>query len=204
MAHVTLDLDKELDFFSKWKVTPTELFFVQMILLCQEGSDETELPKRFFTLCRQQGWPIPQMIEGLKAKGIILKSYTIPDQWEVDLLNIPLSKNFTKEVFKNSQDMYKELVEHYPSTIWVNGVANEAIRFKSSYKFASVDDLAIFYGKSIRWNPTTHSDIIDLIDRGKESGYNFCNITDFIAGKQWEALERWLEENERGSNIRQL
>ena len=95
-----MNLDNELCILERYKLTPTELFTVQLILLAKEEGEYKWL-QRFAQI--QKLRPI---IESLQEKGIILKSYKIPNEGEKLIVeDIPFNQNFQKQSFRASFDM---------------------------------------------------------------------------------------------------
>ena len=74
---------------------------------------------------------------------------------------------FVKDFYKCSFELGKELFEIYPMFGIING---ETVGIRSvSKKFDSLEDFYRFYGKSIRWNPDKHKEILELVEWAKEN-----------------------------------
>ena len=185
-------LDNELCVLERYKLTPTELFTVQLILLAKEEGEYKWL-QRFAQI--QKLRPI---IESLREKGIILKSYKIPKEGEKLIVeDIPFNQNFQKQYFRASFDMGQELFETYPQFLTINGVCYNARRI--SKKYDSLEDAFAKYAKAIKYKDDIHQEIIDNIKWGIDNGYNFTTLDDFIADRSWTALEAY--KNGNGINI---
>lgn len=187
-----MNLDNELCILERYKLTPTELFTIQVILLAKEEG-EYEWLQRFAQI--QKLRPI---IESLQEKGIILKSYKIPKEGEKLVVeDIPFNQNFQKQYFRASFEMGQELFETYPQFLTINGVCYNARRV--SKKFDSLEEAFAKYAKAIKYKDNIHQQIIDNIKWGIDNGYNFTTLDDFIADNSWTALEAYRNGN--GINI---
>ncbi len=187
-----MNLDNELCILERYKLTPTELFTVQVILLAKEEGEYKWL-QRFAQI--QKLRPI---IESLRGKGIILKSYKIPNEGEKLIVeDIPFNQNFQKQYFRASFDMGQELFETYPQFLTINGVCYNARRI--SKKYDSLEDAFAKYAKAINYKDEIHQQIIENIKWGIDNGYNFTTLDDFIADRSWTALEAYRNGN--GINI---
>ena len=185
-------LDNELCILERYKLTPTELFAIQVILLAKEEGEYKWL-QRFAQI--QKLRPI---IESLREKGIILKSYKIPKEGEKLIVeDIPFNQNFQKQYFRASFDMGQELFETYPQFLTINGVCYNARRI--SKKYDSLEDAFAKYAKAINYKDEIHQQIIKNIKWGIDNGYNFTTLDDFIADRSWTALEAY--KNGNGINI---
>ena len=187
-----MNLDNELCLLERYKLTPTELFTIQVILLAKEEG-EYEWLQRYAQI--QKLRPI---IESLQEKGIILKSYKIPKEGEKLIIeDIPFNQNFQKQYFRASFEMGKELFETYPQFLTINGVCYNARRV--SKKFDSLEQAFAKYAKAIKYKDDIHQQVIDNIKWGIDNGYNFTTLDDFIADNSWIALEAYRNGN--GINI---
>lgn len=185
-------LDNELCILERYKLTPTELFAIQVILLAKEEREYKWL-QRFAQI--QKLRPI---IESLREKGIILKSYKIPKEGEKLIVeDIPFNQNFQKQYFRASFDMGQELFETYPQFLTINGVCYNARRI--SKKYDSLEDAFTKYAKAINYKDEIHQQVIENIKWGIDNGYNFTTLDDFIADRSWTALEAYRNGN--GINV---
>lgn len=165
----------------RYKLTPTELFAIKVILLAQEEG-EYEWIQRF-----AQVQSIRPIIEELQNKEIILKSWKIPPSGsKLDIEDIPFNKNFIKQFFRASFEMGRELFEVYPQTTSVKGQIFNLRRI--SKKFDSLEDAFARYAKYIRYKEETHKQILDLIKWGIENGYTFTTLDSFIVDQDWNNL----------------
>ena len=142
----TISLEEELSILEKYRLTPTELFSIQTILLAQDN--ESDFLIRFNNILTLIDIKFRNILISLQNKGIILKSYSIPDEGSsLNLEEIPFNKGFIKNFYKSSFELGKELFDTYPmfGEIGANVIP---LRGVAKY-FQSLEDFYKFYGKSI-------------------------------------------------------
>jgi len=182
-----LEIEQQLIFCEKYGINPSELLLLEIILLAQED-DEPELVQLYFKSRMCARGNTIDLLQGLKDAGVILASYKIPQKGEkFDIFSVPINKNLVKDFHKSSFEMGVELFETYPVSTVVNGAEYKLRRI--SKKFDSLEDAYRAYGKAIKWKPEIHNKVIELIKAGKEGGYNFTNLGDFIVDHDWLNME---------------
>lgn len=187
----------------RYKLTPDELLFIKMIFLAREGTDGKDLVKRYFALPESIRMNAISLLTILQNKQIITKEYKVPEPGGVfKPYEVTFNKNFEKSLFRNSYEMGKELFDHYPLSTIVNGLEYKLRRV--SKKFNSLEQAFFHYGKYINWNAEKHRQIIDLVEAGKLSGYQFSTLDSFIVDNDWINLEALNDSGQLTSNIRML
>lgn len=182
-----LDLAQQLAWCKSFDITPTELLLFEVLLLLQEN-DDPELVKFYFELSENARGSFRESLIKLQEAGLVNKSYKIPEKGTtVNPYDIPLNKVKSKQFYKNSFELGKELYENYPLSTVVNGIEYKLRRI--SKKFNSLEDAYMRYGKAIGWNPEKHERILELIKQGVENNYNFTTLDDFIVDNDWLNLE---------------
>lgn len=177
-----LNLNNELCLLEKYKLTPTELFTVKVILLAKEDG-EYEWIQRFAQVVK-----LRSVLENLQNKGIILKSWKLPKEGtQLVIENIPFNQNFQKQFFRASFEMGEELFNTYPQSTIVNGAVFNLRRI--SRKFDSLEDAFSKYAKYIHNSPEEHQEVLDLIRWGIDNGYNFTTLDSFIVDNSWKAIK---------------
>ena len=73
-------MDEQLNLLEKYYLTPTELFTIQTILLSKDG--DSEYIFRFAGILTKCGSSLRDVLISLQNKGIIIKSYKIPNKGE--------------------------------------------------------------------------------------------------------------------------
>lgn len=124
----------------------------------------------------------------LQDKGIILKSYKIPNEGETfDPYSIPFSKIFLKTLYKGSFELGKELFMEYPQMTTING--NVVTLRGVSKHFNSLEDCYFRYGKSIGWNEDRHNRIIELVKWAKDKDLIKQSLSSFVINNAWLDIE---------------
>ena len=132
------------------------------------------------------------IIESLQEKGIILKSYKIPNEGEKLIVeDIPFNQNFQKQYFRASFDMGQELFEIYPQSCIVNNQYFNLRRI--SKKFDSLEQAFNRYGKYINNNPDKHKEVLELIRWGIDNNYSFTTLDSFIVNMDWNNIKNMKE-----------
>ena len=182
-----LEIEQQLAFCEKYSINPSELLLLEIILLAQED-DDPELVQSYFSSRMCARGSTIDLLQGLQDAGVILKTYKIPEKGQkFDIFAVPINKNLVKDFHKSSFEMGEELFENYPLSTVVNGLEYKLRRI--SKKFNSLEDAYRAYGKAIRWKPEAHAKVLELIKQGKENGYQFTNLGDFIVDRDWLNME---------------
>jgi len=192
VEHFKFNIDNELALLERYKLEPTELFTVKVILLAKEEG-EYEWLQRFAQIVN-----LRKIIVSLQEKGIILKSWKLPKEGSRLIIEeVPFNQNFQKQFFRASFEMGEELFEVYPQSTYVNGSLYNLKRV--SKHFDSLEQAFLKYSKYIKNNPDTHQHIIELIQWGIDNGYNFSTLDSFIIDNSWLAIEAM--KNGEGINV---
>ena len=187
-----LTLENELCLLEKYKLTPTELFTIKLILLAKEDG-EYEWLQRYVQIIK-----LRDILVSLQEKGIILKSWKLPKEGQQLIVeDITFNQNFQKQYFRASFEMGEELFNVYPQSTIVNGQIYNLKRV--SRKFDSLEDAFAKYAKYIHNNPEIHQEVIELVKWGIDNGYNFTTLDSFIVDNSWMAIKAMKEGN--GINV---
>lgn len=177
---------EELGIMEQYRLTPSEYFVVKLIFMIQEGYEESYL-LRYLKLNKDT---FRNDLVSLQDKGVILKSWKIPEKGsKFDPLEIPLNKNFFKNMFKSSLELGKQLFDAYPMFVNINGFTYSLRSFAK--KFDTIEDFFRFYGKTIRWDLDLHNKILDLIKWEQDNNIGFLKMTicNFVIENKWNELE---------------
>lgn len=182
MEHFKFNIDNELALLERYKLEPTELFAVKVILLAKEEG-EYEWLQRF-----AQTVNLRKIIVSLQEKGIILKNWKLPKEGSRLIIEeVPFNQNFQKQFFRASFEMGEELFYTYPQSCIVQGTVFN-LRTVSKH-FDSLEQAFQRYAKNIKNNPELHQQIIDDIKWGVENQYNgFTTLDRFIIDRGHEHL----------------
>jgi hypothetical protein len=187
-----LTLENELCLLEKYKLTPTELFTIKLILLAKEDGEYKWL-QRYVQIIK-----LRDILVSLQEKGIILKSWKLPKEGQQLIVeDITFNQNFQKQYFRASFEMGEELFNVYPQSTIVNGQIYNLKRV--SRKFDSLEDAFAKYAKYIHNNQEVHQEVIELVKWGIDNGYNFTTLDSFIVDNSWMAIKAMKEGN--GINV---
>ena len=178
-----------------YKLNPTELFTIKVILLAQDG--EYEFLQQFNELLNGQ---LRLILENIKSKEVIVKSYKIPKEGQQFIVeDVRFNQNFLKRYYRSAFEMGEELFYTYPQSCTVQGQVFN-LRTVSKH-FDSLEQAFQKYAKSIKNNPKIHQEIIDNIKWGIENGYNFTTLDRFIIDRGGEALKAFKEGDSININL---
>ena len=178
-------IDDELLLLKQENLTPNELFLIKILIGAQDCSKGTREFDKYYNTSNEIRAAIKATFESLKAKGIIHKSYTYPENIsEFNVLDVPFNKNFSKRYGKDSTILGNELQGVYPTFTCVNG--QYFIINSISKKFNSPEDAWYAYGKAIHWDVETHHEIINLIQENPD--FSYPRLDSFIIDKLWEKM----------------
>lgn len=187
MKNLTLTLEEEVSILDKYRLVPTELFLIRVLLILQDDGDE-DLFLRYIKTLKQAGINLRNILITLQEKEILLKSCKIAKEGEeFDPYSLQLNKNFVKNLYKCSFTLGKELFEEYPAFAVINN-SYTSLRGVSKH-FKSLEDAYIKYGKSIKWNPEIHKEIIELVKWAKENNMLNMSLGSFIVNNGWHDLK---------------
>lgn len=191
LKNLTLTLEEEVSILDKYRLVPTELFLIRVLLILQDENDE-ELFARYIKTLRQSGINLRNILISLQEKEIILKSCKIVKEGEeFNPYSLQLNKNFIKNLYKCSFELGKELFEEYPAFTVINN-SYTALRGVSKH-FNSLEDCFVKYGKSIKWNPEIHKEIIELVKWGKEHNMINQSLSSFVVNNGWHDLKAIMD-----------
>ena len=180
-------MEAEVSLLDKYRLVPTELFLIRVLLLLQDDNNE-ELFLNYIKVLKQAGINLRNILLSLQEKEILLKSCKIVKEGEeFDPYSLQLNKNFIKNLYKCSFELGKELFEEYPAFAIINN-SYTSLRGVSKH-FNSLEDAYIKYGKSIKWNPEIHKEIIELVKWAKEHNMLNMSLGSFIVNNGWYDLK---------------
>lgn len=181
MHKFELSLERELDFMIKYGLTADELYLIKLIFLAQDGHDEYLV--KFFRE-GSLGLPILDLLTSLQQKGVINKSYTIPQKGEVfEPIDVEFNKQVLKGFLQHSEDLGMELFNSYPAMTVINGKTFSLRNIAKFYK--TFDEFCFAYGKEIKFDPDKHQEILDILEWAKENNLVHSGIGDFIISRKW-------------------
>ena len=166
-----------------YRVNPTELYVIKVILLAQDG--DYEYLQQLNDILNGQ---LRLLLESIQSKGLILKSYKIPKEGTIFVPeDVQFNQNFLKKYYRSAFEMGEELFYTYPQSAVVQGTVYN-LRSVSK-RFDSLEQAFQKYAKSIKNDPELHQQIIDDIKWGIEEQYNgFTTLDRFIIDRGYESL----------------
>jgi hypothetical protein len=194
VKYLNHNLDNELILMRDYKLNPTELFVIKIILLAQDG--EYEYLQQFNEILNGQ---LRLLLESLQSKGIIIKAYKIPKEGTSFIPeDVQFNQNFLKKYYRSAYEMGEELFNTYPQSAIVGGVVYN-LRSVSK-RFDSLETAFQKYAKIIKNNPELHQQILDDIRWGIENEYQgFTTLDRFIIDRGYEFLHSMRQG--KGTNL---
>ena len=194
MRNLTLTLEEEIALLHKYNLNSNELLVLRCIVMLQEEKQEL-LFQSLMAMLNNNNLDLRSILLSLQNKGIILKSYKIPEKGQsFDPYSIQLNKNFVKQLYKSSFELGKELFDSYPQMTYINGSA-VMLRGVSKH-FNSLEDCYFKYAKSIGFNIDKHNEIIELVNWAKESNILNKSLGAFVVDNSWLDLQSLREGND--------
>lgn len=187
MKNLTLNLEEEIILLKKYNISCNELMFIRSLLILQEDGKE-EIFRDYLDSLHLCHISIKELLKSIQEKGIILKSFNIPEEGEIfDPYSIPINKVFIRNLYKGSFEIGKELFDTYPQ---FGNIQGNVVGLRSiSKKFDSLEDAYFKYGKSINWNIDKHNYIIELLKWANENNIINYTLASFIVDQRWLELE---------------
>jgi predicted transcriptional regulator len=199
MTNENWSLDNELNLMIKYELSDQELMIIKLIFLAQENRKDY-LIKYFSNKDRSI---LREILVKLQEKGIILKSYKIPNKGETFIPeDVEFNKNFIKSWLQHSGDLGMELFYKYPSFTIING---RSYSIKNITKvFKSLEDFCFAYGKTIKFNQEKHEEIMELLEYAKSTNCINYNICEFIISQKWNEIQYLKDGGENMFNTSEL
>lgn len=199
MKNLTLTLEEEIALLDRYGLNSTELLVVRILLILQDENNE-ELFYKLITMLKNNNIQLREVLKSLQDKEILLKSWKLPVLGtKFDPYSIPINKNFTKNLYKSSFEMGKELFEAYPQWVSIN---NNVVSLRGvSRHFNSLEDCYFKYGKAIGWNIEKHQEIIELVTWAKENNVLSKSLGSFVVDQGWHDLQALKEGSGMNTNL---
>lgn len=186
MEKLSLTIENELAVIEKYHLTAEEWLIIRLLFLASAEENHKEYLVRYLSTPYKQD--LRDTLLSLQNKGVILKSYKIPNRGEsFDPSDVEFNKLFLNNYFKYSSELGSELFDNYPVSMIINGVTH-MLRTPGK-KFKDLEDLKFSYGKAIRHNPDTHKKVMSLLNWGKERNLINMGMAEFVSAQAWLSLE---------------
>lgn len=165
-----LSLNEEIELYLATGLDPNELFVLRLLFLAK-GGDSSYL----MNYVSNSKIELRQVLLSLQHKGVINKSYHIPDKGEsFNPDDVPFSKVFLKSYIRETHELGKELFEKYPEFMNINGRLC-SIKNITKANFYNFEDFFNYYAKTIKLSGSTHEYIMEQLEFGIEN--NLINYT---------------------------
>lgn len=189
MEKLSLTIDNELALMEKYQISPNEWFLIKLLFLANEEYFP-EYIFRFLAIPAEMRGDVREQLVSLQDKGIILKSYKIPQRGEQFYPeDVEFNKAFLRTYFKSSYELGEELWNEYPFSTTINGVPYTLKNIAKKYD--SIEDFFRAYGKAIHYDETKHKHIIELLKWARDNTSYVCfNICEFVISRKWEEIEK--------------
>lgn len=184
MKNLELSIDREIEFMLKYDLSADELFVIRVIFYAQD--EHAEYLSKYFT--NSKAIDLRSTLLSLQAKGIINKSYIVPDTGEqFNPRDVDFNQNVVNQYLRHSQELGLELFMAYPAFTTINGKTFSLRNITKLYK--NLDEMCFAYGKSINFAPLKHQEVMELLEWAKDTNNIRSGICDFIESRQWMTLK---------------
>lgn len=183
-----LSLNEEIELYLATGLDPNELFVLRLLFLAR-GGDSSYL----LNYVSNSKIELRQVLLSLQHKGVINKSYHIPDKGESFNPNdVPFSKVFLKSYIRETHELGKELFEKYPEFMNIGGKLC-SIKNITKANFYNFEDFFNYYAKTIKLSGVTHEYIMNQLDFAIENNLINFTILEFVASRKWNAIAQLRE-----------
>lgn len=118
-----LDFSQQLDLMEKYNLNAEEVFALELLFLASIDEGHPEFLGRYCSISKRINVSVRDLIISLQKKGIINKSFKIPNVGErLDPETIDFNKVFLRNYRKFSGELGAEFFREYPSIAIINGV----------------------------------------------------------------------------------
>lgn len=176
-----MSLERELEFMIKYQLNAEEYYVVKLIFLAQESKGKYIMD--YYSQIKQEN-KLRDILSKLREKGIINKTYKIPTEGSsFEPKDVDFNKTLIKSYFQHSNELGMELFMAYPSFVNING---KSCSLKNITKqFRDLDDFCFSYGKSIKFDPIVHKEVMELLQYAKEQSLIHYGILEWIGSMKW-------------------
>ena len=189
-----ITLNGELEIANHYGLSIEEVYIIQLLFLASQEENHDEYLLMYYSkVSKIKRTPLKELLMSLQEKGIIKKSYKIPEG-RFDPEGIDFNENFLKRYLKYSGYLGKELLEAYPNYINISGRTYDISNYAK--KFNSEEDFYFAYGKAVGWKQEEHEKVLEILKWASESEkVSLGNICDFVISKQWTRLKEAKDNN---------
>lgn len=190
-----MKLDTILNIMTKYKLTAEELLLIYLTFIAQTENGNPEEHRVYFRRWYEGGGKerLRSLFDSLKSKGIIKKNYN-PDSYDPD--EIEFNQNFIKQYFKLTGELGQELMDAYPTTLYING---KSVSLKNiSKKFRDLPEFYFWYASTIGHSISKHREVIDILEWAKINDLIHIPIVEFVASCKWNEFREMRSKGVQG------
>ena len=190
-----MKLDTILNIITKYKLTAEELLLIYLTFIAQTENGNPEEHRVYFRRWYEGGGKerLRSLFDSLKSKGIIKKNYN-PDSYDPD--EIEFNQNFIKQYFKLTGELGQELMDAYPTTLYING---KSVSLKNiSKKFRDLPEFYFWYASTIGHSISKHREVIDILEWAKINDLIHIPIVEFVASCKWNEFREMKSKGVQG------
>lgn len=190
-----MKLDTILNIMTKYKLTAEELLLIYLTFIAQTENGNPEEHRVYFRRWYEGGGKerLRSLFDSLKSKGIIKKNYN-PDSYDPD--EIEFNQNFIKQYFKLTGELGQELMDAYPTTLYING---KTVSLKNiSKKFRDLPEFYFWYASTIGHSISKHREVIDILEWAKINDLIHIPIVEFVASCKWNEFREMRSKGVQG------
>lgn len=190
-----MDLNTLLNIMSKYHLTADEVLLIYLTFIAQTENGNPEEHRVYFRKWYEGGGKerLRSLFDSLKLKGIIKKNYN-PDSYDPD--EIEFNQNFIKQYFKLTGELGQELMDAYPTTLYING-KNVSLK-NISKKFRDLPEFYFWYASTIGHSISKHREIIDILEWAKINDLIHIPIVEFVASCKWNEFKEMKTKGVQG------
>lgn len=190
-----MQLDTILNIMTKYRLTAEELLLIYLTFIAQTENGNPEEHRGYFRKWYEGGGKerLRSLFDSLRLKGIIKKNYN-PDSYDPD--EIEFNQNFIKQYFKLTGELGQELLDAYPSTLYING-KNVSLK-NISKKFRDLPEFYFWYSSTIGHSISKHREIIDILEWAKINDLVHIPIVEFVASCKWNEFKEMKTKGVQG------
>lgn len=190
-----MKLDTILNIMIKYKLTADELLLIYLTFIAQTENGNPDENRVYFKKWYDGGGKerLRTLFNSLKEKGIIKKNYN-PECYDPD--EIEFNQNFIKQYFKLTGELGQELMNAYPTTLYLNG---KTVSLKNiSKRFRDLPEFYFWYASSIGHSINKHRDILQILQWAKMNDLIHIPIIEFVASCKWDEFQEMKNNGLQG------
>lgn len=190
-----MELDTILNIMTKYQLTAEEVLLIYLTFISQTENGNPEEHRVYFRKWYEGGGKerLRALFNSLKSKGIIKKNYN-PSVYDPD--EIEFNQNFLKQYFKLTGELGRELMNAYPTTLYING---KAVSLKNiSKKFMDLQEFYFWYASTIGHSISKHREIMNILEWAKMNDLIHIPIIEFVASCKWNEFKEMKDKGVQG------